>query len=80
MPDSLLSMAGRAGAYKSWANTADPAARTRPGRQKFLDRFLDEVDPDRVLAPEDRERRATQARKAYMASLALKSAMARRRR
>jgi hypothetical protein len=63
----------------SWANTADPAARTAPGRAAFLDRFEREVDPDGVLDPVDRARRAGHARKAYFARLALLSAQARRR-
>jgi len=43
-------------------------------------RFIDEVDPGRVLPEADRLRRAESARKAYFASLALKSAKARRAR
>jgi hypothetical protein len=77
---SELSLAGRIGAFASWAHTPDRAARTKPGREKFLERFLDEVDPDRVLDPAERERRAESARKAYFARLALKSAQARRAR
>jgi hypothetical protein len=40
--------------------------------------FDDVVDPDHVLPPEERSRRAENARRAYMAKLALKSAKARR--
>jgi hypothetical protein len=43
-------------------------------------RFLDEVDPDRVLPEAERLRRAEHARSAYFSKLALKSAQARRRR
>lgn len=46
----------------------------------MLDKFEREVDPDGVLAPAERARRAAHARKAYFARLALKSAQARRRR
>ena len=42
-------------------------------------RFEKEVDPDGVLAPEERARRADQAKKAYFARLALLSAQKRRR-
>lgn len=67
-------------AHSSWARTPDPAARTAPARKRFLDRFEDEVDPDRKLPSHDRLRRAAHARKAYFVSLALKSAQARRAR
>jgi hypothetical protein len=63
----------------SWANTADPVARTAPARKAALERFEREVDPDGVLEPGERARRAEHARKAYFARLALKSAQARRR-
>jgi hypothetical protein len=58
----------------------DGVAHTQAARDKFLERFLNEVDPDRVLDPAERERRAESARKAYFARLALKSAQARRAR
>jgi hypothetical protein len=63
----------------SWANTADPSARTAPARQAMLDRFEHQVDPEGVLPPEERARRAQHARKAYFLGLARKSVDARRR-
>ena len=63
----------------SWANTHDPAKRTEPARSAFDARFLNQVDPDRVLPEDERERRAASAKKAYMASLALKSVAGRRK-
>lgn len=51
---------------------------TKPARVAFDKRFEDEVDPDRVLEPDERARRAAHARSAYFAGLALKSAKARR--
>ena len=63
----------------SWQNTADPTARTAPARAAFLDRFARQVDPDGVLSPADRARRAEHARKAYFLDLAAKSVNARRR-
>ena len=69
----------RAAVHRSWANTADPSARTEPGRRAFLQRFEDEVDPDRVLPEPERIRRAEHARKAYFTGLALRSATARRK-
>ncbi len=68
------------GAHISWAQTADPTARTEPARRQFEARFEREVDPDGVLPPEERARRAAHARKAYFAQLALASAKARRAR
>lgn len=69
----------RLAVHASWANTADPANRTAPARRAFLDRFERQVDPDGLLDPEDRARRAEHARKSYMSGLALKSAQARSR-
>lgn len=74
------SLRARIASHASWAKTADPTARTRPGLDKFLERFENEVDPDRTLEPAERARRAEHARKAYFSSLALKSAKARQHR
>ncbi len=54
------------------------AAVSAPARRAFLDRFIDEVDPDRNLPEDERERRAQAARRAYFTKLAAKSAKARR--
>ena len=70
---------GRIGGLVSWANTADRTRRTQPGRDAFLRRFDDQVDPERRLSPQERAKRAEAAKKAYFAGLALKSARARRR-
>jgi hypothetical protein len=67
---------GRIGAYALHARR-DPRETTRNARVAFLARFLDEVDPDRLLPEPDRLRRADAARKAYFARLALKSARTR---
>lgn len=66
-------------AYESWANTADPAKRTAPARRGFMARFEDQVDPERKLPHEERQRRAEAAMKAHMQRLALKSSRARSR-
>ena len=66
-------------AHEKWARTPDATAATAPARAAFLDRFDREVDPDGVLAPQERARRAEHARKAYFTRLALKSAQARRK-
>lgn len=66
-------------AHASWAKTTDRAARTASARRAALARFEDQVDPDRVLPADERERRALSARRAYFRSLALKAVRARRR-
>jgi hypothetical protein len=63
----------------SWSRTADRRARTQPGRDKFLERFEREVDPDTTLEPAERRRRAMHARRAHMLRLAKRSAQARKR-
>lgn len=45
-----------------------------------MQRFEREVDPDGILAPDERARRAESKRRAYFQRLALKSAHARRAR
>lgn len=56
----------------------DSRETTRAAREAFLARFVDQVDPDRVLPEAERLRRAESARKAYFTQLAYKSARARR--
>lgn len=68
----------RLAAHQSWANTANRNARTTPARDAFLAKFEDQVDPRRELTPEERAKRAANARKAHFIGLALKSAQARR--
>jgi hypothetical protein len=69
----------RIAADVSWSRTADRRARTQPGRDKFLERFEREVDPDMKLPPSERQRRAEHAKRAYMLRLAKRSAAARKR-
>lgn len=57
----------------------DSVAHTEPARTAFLAKFEKDVDPDGVLTPTERARRAEQARKAHFTRLALKSAQARRK-
>ena len=71
------SLRGQLAAHESWAQTADRAARTAPARDTFLERFERQVDPDGILDPAERARRAEHAKKAYFLRLALKSAQAR---
>jgi hypothetical protein len=67
-------------ANTSWANTEDRALRTAPARRALLEKFEDQVDPDRKLTPKERAKRAENARKAHFQRLALKAVKARRQR
>jgi hypothetical protein len=58
---------------------AQGGTNTGPARAAFLDRFERQVDPDGVLNPEERARRAAHAKTAYFTALALRSAKARRK-
>jgi hypothetical protein len=59
--------------------THDSRELTAPARAAFLGRFEREADPEGVLDPAERTRRAEHLRKAFFARLALKSAQARRK-
>ncbi len=74
---SQRSQRARLAAHTRWAHTHDRTEATRPAREAFNQRFLDDVDPDRELSEQDRQRRAGNARKAYFVRLSLKSAQAR---
>ena len=63
-----------------WANTSDRVAATAKGRDKFEQRFANEVDPDGTLPPAERAKRKANARSAYFQRLSLKSSQARSRR
>lgn len=70
----------RLAAHVRWSRAEDRTAATSAARTAAMDRFERQVDPDGILAPEERARRAESARKAYFIKLALKSAQARRAR
>lgn len=73
------SLRGRMGAYALHARY-DPRQTTARARDAFLRRFLDEVDPGRVLPEPERLRRAAAARKAYFTRLAYLASRRRRQR
>jgi hypothetical protein len=52
-------------AHTSWAHTTDRRERTAPARRAAAERFEREVDPDRVLTPEERAKRAENARQGH---------------
>jgi hypothetical protein len=64
-------------AYSRWAKE-DSKAGTQPARAAFEQRFVDEVDPERVLPESERNRRAQAALAAHMRRLALASSKARK--
>ena len=57
----------------------DSRENTAKARATFLAKFEVQVDPDGVLPPEERNRRALSARKAYFTRLAPRSAQSRSR-
>ena len=54
-------LAAQVAAHESWASTSDRAARTAKARAALQARFENEVDPHRVLDPEERARRTAVA-------------------
>ena len=79
VPDLNRSLRAKLAAHHKHAKY-DPRESTAAARRVFLDRFERKADPDGVLIPEERRRRASHLKKAYFLRLALKSAEARRRR
>ena len=73
------SLRGRLAAHVLHARR-DSRETTAKARAAFLARFEREVDPDGVLDPNERRRRAEQARRAYFARLSLAALEARRAR
>jgi hypothetical protein len=66
-------------AHVQWAKESDPTARTATARKAFMERFEREADPDGVLDPAERARRAEHLRRAYFTRLALASSKARKK-
>ena len=76
---SLRRQRGQIGAY-ALHSQYDSRQLTAKARQAFQSRFEQEVDPDGLLPPEERRRRAEHARTLYYRQLAYRSAKARRQR
>lgn len=80
MSVSLKTLRGRAGAHalhsKYGKEISQPARDASPGSDSYWEA---QVDPRGELDPVERSRRAGHAKKSYFASLALKSAKARRK-
>lgn len=75
--NNTRSVIARIGAYALHSKYSSREL-TASARKTFLDRFEREVDPERVLDPAERARRAKSAKSAYFTRLALRSANARR--
>lgn len=74
------SLSARAAAHARWAQTSD-AERARfsaDARARQMSRWDREVDPDGLLGPAERARRATNAMKAHMANMGKRSSQKRR--
>lgn len=67
---------GQIAAHARWSQE-DPTANAIRGQAGLLAKFEREVDPDGVLPPAERARRAESARRAHMTRLALASSKAR---
>ncbi|WP_395729486.1 hypothetical protein [Nakamurella sp.] len=78
-PPSERSLAASIAAHESWAHTPDRSARTAPARAALDAKFEALADPDGVLLPHERARRAEHLRRAHFQRLALASARSRRR-
>lgn len=66
------SQAARVAAHTRWSQESDRTAATSAGTSAFLARFERLVDPDGVLAPEERAKRARNALSAHMTRLRAK--------
>ena len=81
MPDTLSpaerSLRASIGGHAMHAKN-DSRKTSAPARAAAEKRFLDQVDPDRVLPEAERLRRAESARKAHFTRMAYKSARSRR--
>ncbi len=74
-----MALRGRIGAHVAHSRH-DSREMTANARATFRASFEAAVDPEGILSPEERARRADQLRKAHFAKLAYLSAEARRRR
>ena len=82
MIDDSLSPAQRSlrvllAAHTHQTDTETQQARAERVNRASRDRFADQVDPDHILKPEERAKRARSARRAYYTALALRSSRAR---
>ena len=72
------SLRGSAAVLKAHAKHGTQAMTAKACQAAHVTRYEDEVDPDRVLSPDERAKRVEYARRAHMKSLSFKAAKARR--
>lgn len=77
---SVASMRRQRARIAAFALHSQGKTSTAAATRAFLAAFENEVDPNRELPEEERQRRALAARRGYMARLALRSVRARQRR
>jgi hypothetical protein len=70
----------RSAAHARWSQEPNREAATKAARAGLQAKFEQQVDPDRLLDPIERAKRADSARKAYYAELSRLSAKKRRER
>ena len=80
MGESMKALTGRIGGYAKYAKTDDWTAATAAARKAERDRYDKLVDPDGVLPPEIRRKKAEAARREHYSRMGLASAKARRER
>ena len=70
----------RIAALERWAREPNRTAATAPARDGFTRKLEHQADPEQVLPPHERARRAEQLRQAHMERMAQAASRARRRR
>jgi hypothetical protein len=75
--DRILS--AKIAANSRWAQVEDRSKETAPGRAASASRYEKLVDPEGLLPPAERAKRAKNAEKAHFQLMALRSAQVRRR-
>jgi hypothetical protein len=77
--DSINRLRAKLGAHALHAKY-DSRETSQPARDAFMAKFEREADPDGTLDPAERKRRARHLLQAHMVRLAMRSALARRKR
>lgn len=78
--NSRKRLANTAAIHSRWAalSKEERTTATAPGLAAFLEKFFDQVDPERTLDPADRAKRAKNVRSMYFARMALEREQAKR--
>jgi hypothetical protein len=74
MTDEQRHLRAEAASNVRWAFEADRAAQTQAARDAMMAKWERQVDPQGVLDPEERHRRALHLRKAHLARMGLAAA------